>query len=587
MRSCTEARTLLYPLHFYTVRAIEFLTISSLDLTEQHLLATALIDLYLFADSAQSQILKALLWLGSTLLFIICQRPLQWELALARIPSWRFRKSNRQPRSSNALLKTIDRTVCSILVQLVTSRKSRQRHDSEDDEDIKTISKNGKANPNLSNTVNGLKHPSTNFLDHNPASAVEAKTGARRSGSMNGSISDRDFITQRRHTLPAIAPSLLLNHRTTPSGRPKRSVTIGTQSFLALTPAQAAVRRWAYAAFVYAAVLFLVLGPIRIYISVYSLEGFEPFGWALGYLLGNLSQFRFWVLLAGLDDWIRLPDPSPEIDFAQLGWVERLRQSTLGPANTRLLLCIYCLLVLLAGMSIVLKLRSVAEVDTRRKVFHGVMVVMLLPTIFIDPCFTSLALILTLAIFLLLDLFRASQLPPISKPLTTFLAPYVDGRDHRGPVIVSHIFLLIGCAIPLWLSLAAVPRTGHYPWAGWDVNARDVSMISGVVCVGMGDSAASLIGRRYGRHKWHWGGGKSLEGSLAFAAAVTAGLFAAYIWLRVGGWLPYDSQPPAAVLGKAWLAASGASLTEAVLTGANDNVVVPVVLWLLVRGLRL
>jgi dolichol kinase len=38
---------------------------------------------------------------------------------------------------------------------------------------------------------------------------------------------------------------------------------------------------------------------------------------------------------------------------------------------------------------------------------------------------------------------------------------------------------------------------------------------------------------------------------------------------------------------KAFVCACGASFMEAVLTGANDNVVVPVVLWLLVKGVRL
>ena len=35
------------------------------------------------------------------------------------------------------------------------------------------------------------------------------------------------------------------------------------------------------------------------------------------------------------------------------------------------------------------------------------------------------------------------------------------------------------------------------------------------------------------------------------------------------------------------LCAAGASLNEAVLTGGNDNVIVPVILWVLVRGVRL
>ena len=215
------------------------------------------------------------------------------------------------------------------------------------------------------------------------------------------------------------------------------------------------------------------------------------------------------------------------------------------------------------------------------------MVLMLLPTIFFDPCFFAMALALILAAFLLLDLFRASQLPPISRPLTNFLVPYVDGRDHRGPVIVSHIFLLVGCAIPLWLSLAGLPRTGTDPWRGWDVPERNLSMVSGVVCVGMGDAAASLVGRRYGKTKWYWGGGKSLEGSLAFATAVTVGLMLSYTWLRVGGWICWADSNFTWALMKCIVAGSGASLLESVLTAANDNVVVPIGLWLLVRGLQI
>lgn len=582
--------TLLYPLHVYTVRTVDFLTTTSLDPSEQQLLAAALIDLYLFAKTPQSQILKALLWLGTTLIFITCQRPLQWELALARTPPWRFRVSNRRTHSNHSLLQKADRTVCSSLLRLMEGYRSRQACDSGDEEEVKMSPKRRGDSSNLSITIDRFtRSPTTTFLDHISAPPIDLNPDVQKSDSIEQGRSEHDPILQRRHTLPATEPASLQTLKTTARGRLKRSINLGSQSLLAMTPAQAAVRRWAYAASVYAAVLCIILWPIRLYVSHFSLAGAEPFGWALGYLLGDVPPFRFWVLLNGLDGWIPLPESSVGIPLIPLGWIERTRQQNLGPANTRLLLCVYCLLILLAGMAAVLQLSSIVEVDTRRKVFHGVMVAMLLPTIFVDPCFTSLALILILAIFLLLDLFRASQLPPISKPLTAFLAPYVDGRDHRGPVIVSHIFLLIGCAIPLWLSLAASPRSGQNPWAGWDVIVPDISMISGVVCVGMGDSAASLIGRRYGHHKWHWGGGKSLEGSLAFTVAVTLGLLAAYLWLRVGGWVLYDLswQISITVLGKAWLAASGASLTEAVLTGANDNVIVPVVLWLLVRALRI
>lgn len=169
-------------------------------------------------------------------------------------------------------------------------------------------------------------------------------------------------------------------------------------------------------------------------------------------------------------------------------------------------------------------------------------------------------------------------------------------------MVVSHIFLLIGCAVPLWFSLASIEREGDLPWKDWELmhNRREVAMISGVVCVGMGDAAASLIGRRYGRRKWIWVGGKSLEGSAAFAVAVTIGLMFARAWQVFGGWNDHPAGWNVAgggvvgfvvewgfALVKAGICACGASFMEAVLTGANDNVVVPVALWLLVKGVRL
>jgi dolichol kinase len=584
----TELLCLLYPLHTYTIQTLEFLTTTSLDPAELYLLATALINLVLFASSPQSEILKALLWLGGISLFITCQKVLKWEVALARIPSWKLRQSVRRSSQNKGLAKTVDRMLCNVLARWSTGRKRRPSSDSEDDEVDRPVPRRLKPHPKLKLAINGsLAKSSTTVFDGTATSAIEPTMPDRRLKSIDNNFFDTGLFAQRRHTLPATDPLTTKSEKSSPSGRRRRSMTPNSHSFLSLTPQQALVRRWAYAAYIYTTVVFIILGPIRSFVSRFALSGQDPFGWALGYLLGDLPPFRNLVMSAGLQIWIRLPQPLGPTITTQLSLVEWLRQDVLGPANMRLLLCVYCVFVLLIGISAVLQLSSVAEVDTRRKVFHGIMVAMLLPTTFIDPCFIALALVLILAIFLLLDLFRASQLPPISKPLTAFLAPYVDGRDYRGPVIVSHIFLLIGCAIPLWLSLAAAPRTGQEPWFGWETTVRDVSMISGVVCVGLGDSAASLVGRRYGRHKWYWGGGKSLEGSLAFTAAVTAGLTAAYIWLRVGGWVSFDRQSPVIILGKICLAASGASLTEAVLTGANDNVVVPIVLWLLVRGLNI
>jgi dolichol kinase len=373
----------------------------------------------------------------------------------------------------------------------------------------------------------------------------------------------------------------------TPSGRKKRSASASAQSFFTLTQTQATIRKWLYAAYVYLCVLAIILVGIREYVGRYALYENEPVGWALGYLFGDLPQFRMEVVTANLQRWICLPIRSglESEESCHLGWVEHLRHASFGEANTRLILCAYWLMIIIVGLAVVFRLSAVYEVDTRRKVFHFMMVAMLLPATYVDPTFAALALGLMLAVFLLLDLFRASQLPPLSKSLAYFLTPYVDGRDLKGPVVISHIFLLIGCAIPLWLSLGYLPRTGSGYLSGWEVPRREVSMVSGVICVGMGDAAASLIGRRYGRHKWVWGGGKSIEGSVAFATAVGLALILAKAWLRIGGWPANNEDIWVLTIGKAGVAAGVASLTEAVLTGGNDNVVVPVILWLCVKGL--
>jgi dolichol kinase len=574
----------LFPLHQALIPVLHYLTTTSLLPAELHLLSISLINLLLFSESPHSIILETIIWVGGLGLIIFTAPVLRWAVALARVPRWRFRRAGRIIQARQSFIASLNQV-------LKRDRSASQQRvvESDADEDEVVTEK-----PTL--TLQTLKQEllgslQTKFFPAGEAatmSAVEPSTKISfpPTDKANGTIRQ---TKRRRYTLPAIpglsaAPREPLQHR---RSRAKSSVN---HAFLSLTPQQASFRKWFYAGYVYAIMALLILGPIRSLISRNALNGHEPFGWALGYLFGNIRDARFFVVNWELASWIPLP-PLHEDDYyealKQLGRAERMRQLVLGgEANTRLWIAAYCLLVLAIGMFTVLRLSAVVEVDTRRKVFHGMMVAMLLPTTFVDPTFIALALSLILAIFLILDLLRASQLPPLSKPLAYFLTPYVDGRDLRGPVVVSHIFLLIGCAVPLWLSLASASSFGEEPWQDWEVRSRDVSMIAGVICVGMGDAAASLIGRRYGRRKWPWAGGKSLEGSAAFALAVTVGLTFGKIWLRLGQWDETDGKASSwlATVMKAWVSACGASFMEAVLTGGNDNVVVPIGLWLLVRG---
>lgn len=596
-----EALILLYPLHQTLCLILHHLTTTSLLPAELQLLSISLVDILILSTSPQAVILQAILWMGGIGVIILCGPVIRWGIALARVPKWRFRRV--APHSKGPSIFTLISSVFSLKRLRLESGSDNEDSDgasgcTTDEDDIKKASVPRRAsilqNESGLNEFPGLKKADTILVP--PAKEARADLSTDADGTAFQSPS-------RRHTLPFVDKILSRSKTHTPSGRRKRSSSTTVRAFFSLTQSQATTRKWLYAAWLYVGIVVVILGGVRVCVQYQALDGSEPIGWALGYVFGDLPGFRFQVVQANLERWICLPYRADDDKSCSLGWVQHLRDASIGEANTRLVLAAYWVTVIAIGLLVVFRLSPFYEVDTRRKVFHFMMVAMFLPAIYVDPGWCALALAIVLAIFLLLDLLRASQLPPLSKPITNFLHPYTDGRDHCGPVVISHIFLLIGCAIPLWLSLASLPRTGAGYRLGWEVPTRDLSMVAGVVCVGLGDAAASLIGRRYGHHKWLWKGGKSIEGSVAFAVAVSIGLLAANIWLKIGGW-PITSRPEAQgaphgldavwagliewdwlrVIGETGLCATTASLTEAVLTGGNDNVVVPVVLWTCVKS---
>ncbi|KAK4500126.1 hypothetical protein PRZ48_008312 [Zasmidium cellare] len=602
-----ETLVSLYPLHHALLQPLHYLTTTSLLISELHLLSAALINLLLLASSPQTTILKACLWIGGVSLFVACGPVLHWNVTLARVPRWKLRRPGHTAEERKSLVDAVSDIInLQRAAGAFTTNTAAVDSDADEDEPQKSMkhrpSKSTSGWPRLDTT--GLVMPSFNVNVFEPKSAIEPRQLAH---SVLPDKVDSPQPRARRNTVPEREPPAVPERQ--PSNKRKGKPMHHVLWCLQLTPEQASRRKWIYAGFTYITIIALGLIPVRGYIAGKALYGQDPIGWAVSYLFGQIPFIRSIIEAVHLQSWIPLPKAGSfsNIPLSLPLHVDAIR-TTIGPANVRLLLIGYWVLVLLVGLLAVFSLTAFVEVDTRRKVFHGVMVAMLLPATFVDPCYCALALSLVLAIFLLLEVIRAGQVPPLGNAIGRFVAPYVDGRDLRGPVVVSHIFLLIGCAVPLWFSLASIPRTTapSTPWQHWDLqnNIVEVPMIAGVICVGMGDAAASLIGRRYGRHKWIWVGGKSIEGSAAFAAAVTIGLLFAKAWQVLGGWNDTNRSSLAGfwnvdngivtlalrwlgVLMKAIFCACGASFMEAVLTGANDNVVVPVALWLLVKGCRL
>ena len=64
----------------------------------------------------------------------------------------------------------------------------------------------------------------------------------------------------------------------------------------------------------------------------------------------------------------------------------------------------------------------------------------------------NLSLSVALSLFMFLEFIRVSKLWLLSPLIQSFFDEFLDHRDRLGSAILSHIYLLIGCALPIWLS---------------------------------------------------------------------------------------------------------------------------------------
>jgi len=125
-----------------------------------------------------------------------------------------------------------------------------------------------------------------------------------------------------------------------------------------------------------------------------------------------------------------------------------------------------------------------------------------------------LAFSVALAGLIFLEYIRYFAVVPFGKEIHLFLVGFLDARDG-GPIILSHLYLLVGCAAPVWLAEKHI-----------------LAGLSGIFALGVGDAMASIVGKRFGRHRWP-GTIKTIEGTLAFVVSVmvAAGTIFVGMWL--------------------------------------------------------
>ncbi|KAI9332127.1 hypothetical protein DFJ73DRAFT_855980 [Zopfochytrium polystomum] len=145
-----------------------------------------------------------------------------------------------------------------------------------------------------------------------------------------------------------------------------------------------------------------------------------------------------------------------------------------------------------------------SALNMRRKYFHAMAVLMFVPGYILDAELMHLAFSVSISALIMIEYVRAFRVWPVGAEIHSFLQQFVDKWD-QGPVVLSHLYLLLGCALPVWLN--RIP----------DKTFR--AGLGGIIVLGIGDSMASIVGYRIGKTKW-LNSSKSVEGTVAFCTSV-------------------------------------------------------------------
>ncbi|KAA8550338.1 hypothetical protein F0562_002022 [Nyssa sinensis] len=223
----------------------------------------------------------------------------------------------------------------------------------------------------------------------------------------------------------------------------------------------------------------------------------------------------------------------------------------------RLSLCIYW--VALVYVSVIrfynISKNSKIERILLRKYYHLLADSMFLPALIFQPRFLDLAFGAALAVFLVLEIVRIWKIWPLGHLVHQFMNAFMDHRDSD-LLIVSHFSLLLGCALPIWMSSGFNDRP-LAPFAGSHFP---------------GDSMASMVRCKYGVLRWSKTGKKTIEGTAAGITSVLAACSVLLPLLATTGY--FYTQHWFSLL----IAVTGSGLLEAY-TAQLDNAFIPLVFY--------
>ncbi|CAM8897980.1 unnamed protein product [Rhodiola kirilowii] len=268
--------------------------------------------------------------------------------------------------------------------------------------------------------------------------------------------------------------------------------------------------------------------------------------------------FIFYVLLsfiviAIMPMWMQFVQ---EFSLHPILWIVRF---VFSEPLKRLSLCFYWVSLICVAVLRFYSISKHSKVERilLRKYYHLMAVCMFVPAVIYQPMFLDLAFGAALAVFLVLEIIRICRMWPLGQLVHQFMTAFTDHRDSD-ILIVSHFSLLLGCALPIWMS------SGY--------NDRPLAPFAGILSLGIGDTMASMVGYKYGVLRWSKAGKKTIEGTAAGITSMLAACLTLLPLLASTGYLVTENWFPLL------FAVTVSGLLEAY-TAQLDNAFIPLVFY--------
>lgn len=224
---------------------------------------------------------------------------------------------------------------------------------------------------------------------------------------------------------------------------------------------------------------------------------------------------------------------------------------------------LYILFLALAATAVVWQIQKNQKSSSAiRKIFHILIVLVYVPGMIYQCNFLFIASVVILALLIVLELSRVIMLYPVYDVLESSVSAFIDEKD-AGKVAFTPLYLLAGCSLPLWIHNSPCDLIDSCSF-------EFLPLLSGILSIGIGDTFASVIGSKIGRHKWSGKSQKSVEGTIASILGQCAFIYC----LNYFGFLYLNTR----LMAISGIAVISNALIEA-FTDQVDNLILPIITY--------